>query len=322
MKTNKTNKKIHHRLIFWLGVVVIGAALGVVVQFTRAWVEPSANAPGGNIAAPINTGATPQTKVGNPAVTGVPADICVDPNGDGNKKCLSSGGSGGGGGIYQAVRQGGCPSCEPGYHAVKCEQIGQFNIGVYYISYYATLCSYLGADSCSAAGGTLLQDGTTSFCQFSGSSCPSGWSKYKNWTETTPVSCSGNQGGSPSCPPSPANPKSTGSHSWSNYAGSSESFLYYDGARIITPAIDGPASCAACEGGPAFYRDGASCASYPGDYLLCPATEGNSDGWIYCYDPYNSDNPMVSYVCAHDQNYCGTANQRTCSPTITKIGCY
>ena len=92
-KRKKPGKRLFHRLTFWLGVIVIGTAVGITAQFGRAWVEPSATAPGGNIAAPINTGAVEQTKVGTATQK---ADICVDPTGTGNKICLGSGGASGG----------------------------------------------------------------------------------------------------------------------------------------------------------------------------------------------------------------------------------
>lgn len=85
MKEKPKEKKIYHRLTLWLGVLVLGTIIGISIQFSRAWVEPSATAPDGNIAAPINTGASEQTKVGTMAKK---ADICVDPYGKGDKKCL------------------------------------------------------------------------------------------------------------------------------------------------------------------------------------------------------------------------------------------
>lgn len=85
-KKKEKEKKIYHSLTIWLAVVVLGTIIGISIQFSRAWVEPSLNAPDGNIAAPINTGATEQTKVGK---AGQKADICVDAYGNGDKKCLS-----------------------------------------------------------------------------------------------------------------------------------------------------------------------------------------------------------------------------------------
>jgi|GEM_PF-2345958 len=86
MKKQKPKaRKIYHRLTFWLGVLVLGTLVGVSIQFTRAWVEPSSSAPEGNIAAPVNTGASRQVKKGTSSQK---ADICVDPSGTGDEKCL------------------------------------------------------------------------------------------------------------------------------------------------------------------------------------------------------------------------------------------
>lgn len=79
------------KFTYWLSVIVIGIALGLGLQFVRAWTEPTAAPPGGNLGAPINTGANVQEK-GDATHDG---DICVW-NG-GTKKCLSAAGSGGGG---------------------------------------------------------------------------------------------------------------------------------------------------------------------------------------------------------------------------------
>ncbi|MFA5871481.1 MAG: hypothetical protein WC858_02050 [Parcubacteria group bacterium] len=80
MKQKKQKKQF-----FWLKVAIIGIALGLLLQFARAWTEPTEAPPGGNLGAPINTGAGIQTKVGTASNK---ADICVDTKGTGDKKCL------------------------------------------------------------------------------------------------------------------------------------------------------------------------------------------------------------------------------------------
>ncbi|HBP01317.1 MAG: Conserved hypothetical periplasmic protein [Candidatus Moranbacteria bacterium GW2011_GWE1_49_15] len=52
------------KLSYWAGVSAVGIVLGLSLQFTRAWVEPTVAPPGGNIGAPINTGNVSQTKNG------------------------------------------------------------------------------------------------------------------------------------------------------------------------------------------------------------------------------------------------------------------
>ena len=57
------NQKTRKQTIHWLKVAVIGIALGFALQFVRAWTEPTTTPPGGNVGAPINTGAQKQTKI-------------------------------------------------------------------------------------------------------------------------------------------------------------------------------------------------------------------------------------------------------------------
>jgi hypothetical protein len=67
---------------------------------------------------------------------------------------------------------------------------------------------------CTLLGGTVMdaggESGGESVCRFAGSTCPTNWTQYSNWSNTSAKSCS-NSGGciSPqSC--------TTGSHSWAN----------------------------------------------------------------------------------------------------------
>lgn len=59
-----------NQFTYWLSVIVIGIALGLALQFVRAWTEPTSSPPAGNLGAPINTSATAQTKAGNLNVNG------------------------------------------------------------------------------------------------------------------------------------------------------------------------------------------------------------------------------------------------------------
>lgn len=52
------------KLAYWASVTTLGIVLGVSLQFVKAWTEPTAPAPAGNVGAPINTSAVPQTKNG------------------------------------------------------------------------------------------------------------------------------------------------------------------------------------------------------------------------------------------------------------------
>jgi hypothetical protein len=62
--------KITKKIIHWLRVAAIGMVLGLAFQFARAWVEPGVSPPGGNVAAPLHIGTTPQTKQGSLSVLG------------------------------------------------------------------------------------------------------------------------------------------------------------------------------------------------------------------------------------------------------------
>lgn len=52
------------KISYWAGVGAVGIVLGISLQFTRAWVEPTVAPPGGSIGAPINTGNVTQVKEG------------------------------------------------------------------------------------------------------------------------------------------------------------------------------------------------------------------------------------------------------------------
>jgi len=154
-------QKKQKKLIFWLGIIIIGIALGFALQFVRAWTEPTQAPPGGNLGAPINTGPNKQVKQG---------DICTTVTGE--EKCLS------------------------------------------------TLVSF---PACTLKGGIPTMFGAITLCKFPGSSCPSGWKRYLNYTETTANNCVG--GGS--CATSVA----SGSHSFDNIDPATEARSYQDGSQ-------------------------------------------------------------------------------------------
>jgi len=108
----KTPKQITH----WLSVIVIGIALGFALQFVRAWTEPTVAPPGGNVGAPINTGAQKQTKSG---------DICT--NATGSEVCL---GSVGGGVPKGAVMSFNLTACPVGWSELVSAR-GRYLVGSY-----------------------------------------------------------------------------------------------------------------------------------------------------------------------------------------------
>ena len=64
-------KKIFENAVWWSGVVMVGLVLGISLQFVRAWTEPTAVPPNGNVGAPINTGTIGQAKQGVLQVLGL-----------------------------------------------------------------------------------------------------------------------------------------------------------------------------------------------------------------------------------------------------------
>ena len=118
-------------------------------------------------------------------------DVC-----NGNGKCLSA--------TYQTnVMIGSNPTCPSGQTMI----MKAYN-GTWYTYDNASISSWnkvtcgalLSADgtvllvnnthtgkNCTDASGTVLSDGTNSFCRFDSSSCPSGWTMYNGWSTTGPA---------------------------------------------------------------------------------------------------------------------------------------
>lgn len=57
-------QNISQGLAYWLKVVSLGLVVGLGLQFTQAWVAPTAAPPAGNVAGPITTGPNNQVKNG------------------------------------------------------------------------------------------------------------------------------------------------------------------------------------------------------------------------------------------------------------------
>jgi len=60
----KIVKKTLENTVYWIGVLTLGIVAGISIRAVSAWVEPEQLPPGGNIAAPLNTGNTGQSKQG------------------------------------------------------------------------------------------------------------------------------------------------------------------------------------------------------------------------------------------------------------------
>ena len=57
-------RKIFNSVLYWGGVLLVGLIVANTIKLASAWVEPDQMPPGGNIAAPINTGNSGQIKTG------------------------------------------------------------------------------------------------------------------------------------------------------------------------------------------------------------------------------------------------------------------
>ena len=104
------NQQHTAQLGYWLKVVTLGVVLGFGIQFAQAWTNPSAPAPTGNVAGPVNTGIVDQVKnaglglVGNLVVgsAGAGKSICLNGN------CITSWPGGASGGPVTGSVVGGC----------------------------------------------------------------------------------------------------------------------------------------------------------------------------------------------------------------------
>lgn len=68
---NKNTKIVSKKIAYWASVTILGIVVGVSLQFAKAWSEPTASAPAGNVGAPINTTGVAQVKNGPLGVSGV-----------------------------------------------------------------------------------------------------------------------------------------------------------------------------------------------------------------------------------------------------------
>jgi len=78
----RIESKLLKKITYWGSVVIVGAVLGVSLQFAKAWTAPASPAPGGNVSGPLTTGGgLPQVKAGKlqtaPTVAGDPNNTLV-----------------------------------------------------------------------------------------------------------------------------------------------------------------------------------------------------------------------------------------------------
>ncbi len=150
-------------------------------DYLSAWVAPAAVPPSSNVAAPVNTSGTTQTK---PGLLGVSELIAGD---------------------AIMVNRADVPTVDTKISltgniaaSAYCDENGQNCFTAKSI-----IDTFSGAASpstdivygvhtqaqCTAAGGTIFNTGSVSVCRFNGVSCPSGWTKYQQWTTTASQTC-------------------------------------------------------------------------------------------------------------------------------------
>ena len=165
------------------------------------WSNPTNNPPTANVAAPINTSSSNQFKADGGRIGAdqlvaferARADEYCDLAGD---NCFSSA----------------LPVCDSDNQALGwdgsswvCNSIDGGTSGGLDLDLVNGLHS---SEQCENLGGeVLVDDGGNRFCRFASASCPSGWSNYDNWRQTSSRTCSA---GFCSC--------RTGGQSWSQHA--------------------------------------------------------------------------------------------------------
>ncbi len=214
------------------------------------------------------------------------------------------GGGGGAGNIYESctlTAMGGYGGCEPGYHTVKQFVAGGFRGPAGELeSLNCSICAPV-ENSCASAGGTIVSDGSVSFCKFANlSSCPSGWSHYQNWTTTSANTCTGTESGGCTVNPSSDKTCTTGSHAWGN--ASVETCAYKRASRLTG------------------YTPGMWCTT--GNITICSDHDITGEWLPGGWNPASCDTSAWGY-CEIPYDYCATEPVLPpCASTVNTIGCH
>ncbi len=155
-----------------LGLLTVALTLALVANFAYGqWAAPTVAPTGGSVDAPVNTGGVFQQKSGNLSAQTL------------------------GGTTVLAITQMQSPRyCdEMGANCFSAQDIADLiSAGGNGTTPVAMIVNEVHTrDECEAAGGTVRLEGAEAICQFSGGSCPLGWSKYRNWSVVTSKTCSG-----------------------------------------------------------------------------------------------------------------------------------
>lgn len=163
---------------FLLLGIVIGAVFFTTLSVLVAWTGPESAPPNGNVSPPINTGAMDQVKDGGIALNA----LAVFGNAilAGTARYLNFGATAGESGYGIRDNNG----------TIEFRHSG----GTWQpLSAVATQPLYNGVHTstkCQAAGGLTRSAGSSLVCEFTASSCPSGWTRLNNWGSTAPRTCS------------------------------------------------------------------------------------------------------------------------------------
>lgn len=204
-------RSLNFRRIFF-SFLVVGVALGFASILSAAWTGPISAPPDGNVSSPVNVGGFSQIKEGSLGVNALAVfgnqilsgtDLYLN---FGATAAASGYGFRDNGGVMEFKDSDGT------WTAFKnlSDGIGDETVTLYN-------GAHTSAD-CSSAGGTLKSIGEEDYlCEFSGTSCISGWTQLDNWTSTAPSVCSSSCNGTGSYPDK-QDSCSTNSHAFSNTA--------------------------------------------------------------------------------------------------------
>lgn len=293
-----------------LKIIIVSLLVISLATIAYAWTEPSSNPPSGNVSTPISTSLTTQYKSGAFGVTqpggyaqtllqqwGLysPGTMYVEPGPGSNLYLTDQWSQTGmlniqfGKTIFESGNVG-IGTTDPGAYRLNVN--GNAAVNDIYITsvgkwaselYPVNLVNGIHTNiQCSAAGGTVVDDGTgNKMCRFATASCPATWTKYNNWSTTSVNSNTYyNETCGTSCGKQLAT-CSSGSHIWSNKSPES---LSCTGAQtgIYTPDN---------------LRVPYSCASVPVPWYPCD----------------------LGSECGGD---CSGATNTSATATIAEIGCY
>jgi hypothetical protein len=185
-------------------VAFIGGIVGSIFTsaLVIAWSGPASVPPNGNVSAPINVGAVDQVKNSGLALNALAVFGNSIMQAASYMNWGTVAGSGGygirdNGGVMEFRNSGGTWTPIASSTAASAQQLYN-NVHM--------------STQCTSAGGLVRSTGSSSICEFTGTSCPAGWTRLNNWGSTNTNSCSNPDGGGVNGNGSCA----TGSHAFAN----------------------------------------------------------------------------------------------------------